>query len=62
MSLNLSAIAVRERAVTLFFIVILAAAGVYAFLMLGREQISLDWRSLGGEQATSEPAEAPTAT
>jgi len=33
-----------------------------AFLMLGREQISLNWRSLRGEQATSEPAEAPTAT
>jgi multidrug efflux pump subunit AcrB len=38
MSLNLSAIAVRERAVTLFFIVMLAAAGVYAFLMLGRAE------------------------
>ncbi|MEH2495689.1 multidrug efflux pump subunit AcrB [Bradyrhizobium sp. AZCC 1678] len=38
MSLNLSAIAVRERAVTLFFIVLLAAAGAYAFLMLGRAE------------------------
>src|SRR5438045_5154753 len=38
MSFNLSAIAVRERAVTLFFIVMLAAAGVYAFLMLGRAE------------------------
>src|ERR1043166_3934495 len=38
MSLNLSAVAVRERAVTLFFIVMLAAAGVYAFLMLGRAE------------------------
>ncbi|MGY4256734.1 multidrug efflux pump subunit AcrB [Bradyrhizobium sp. USDA 4516] len=38
MSLNLSAVAVRERAVTLFFIVLLAAAGVYAFLMLGRAE------------------------
>jgi multidrug efflux pump subunit AcrB len=38
MSLNLSAIAVRERAVTLFFILLLAAAGVYAFLMLGRAE------------------------
>jgi hypothetical protein len=36
MSLNLSAIAVRERAVTLFFILLLVAAGAYAFLMLGR--------------------------
>src|SRR5438128_7600924 len=38
MNFNLSAIAVRERAVTLFFIVMLAAAGVYAFLMLGRAE------------------------
>src|SRR5437764_12291513 len=38
MSLNLSAIAVREQAVTLFFILLLAAAGAYAFLMLGRAE------------------------
>jgi multidrug efflux pump subunit AcrB len=38
MSFNLSAIAVRERAVTLFFIVLLAAAGVYAFAKLGRAE------------------------
>src|SRR5712672_4310351 len=38
MSLNFSAIAVRERAVTLFFILLLAAAGAYAFLMLGRAE------------------------
>jgi multidrug efflux pump subunit AcrB len=38
MSLNLSALAVRERAVTLFFIVLLAAAGVYAFVKLGRAE------------------------
>src|ERR671929_2450790 len=38
MSLNLSATAVRERAVTLFFILLLAAAGAYAFLMLGRAE------------------------
>jgi hypothetical protein len=38
MSLNLSAIAVRERAVTLFFILLLAAAGAYAFVMLGRAE------------------------
>src|SRR5256886_292783 len=38
MSLNLSAIAVRERAVTLFFILLLAAAGAYAFIMLGRAE------------------------
>ncbi|WP_322994254.1 efflux RND transporter permease subunit [Castellaniella sp.] len=38
MNLNLSALAVRERAVTLFFIVLLAAAGVYAFVKLGRAE------------------------
>src|SRR3954469_167396 len=38
MNLNLSAIAVRERAVTLFFILLLAAAGAYAFVMLGRAE------------------------
>ncbi|MFS8055690.1 efflux RND transporter permease subunit [Rhizobium sp. BR 317] len=38
MNLNLSALAVRERAVTLFFIVLLAAAGVYAFAKLGRAE------------------------
>src|SRR6478735_1899079 len=38
MRFNLSAIAVRERAVTLFFILLLIAAGAYAFLMLGRAE------------------------
>ena len=38
MTFNLSALAVRERAVTLFFIVLLAAAGVYAFAKLGRAE------------------------
>jgi multidrug efflux pump subunit AcrB len=38
MRFNLSAIAVRERAVTSFFIILLAAAGAYAFLMLGRAE------------------------
>ncbi|NTF34456.1 efflux RND transporter permease subunit [Rhizobium skierniewicense] len=38
MGFNLSALAVRERAVTLFFIILLAAAGVYAFLSLGRAE------------------------
>src|SRR3954465_10909702 len=38
MSFNLSAIAVRGRAVTLFFILLLAAAGAYAFIMLGRAE------------------------
>lgn len=38
MSLNLSAIAVRERAVALFSIILLVAAGIYAFVMLGRAE------------------------
>src|SRR5829696_4133132 len=38
MNLNLSAIAVRERAVTLFFILLLVAAGAYAFVNLGRAE------------------------
>jgi len=38
MSLNLSAIAVRERAVTLFFILLIAVGGIYAFFMLGRAE------------------------
>lgn len=38
MNFNLSAIAVRERAITLFFIVLLAAAGAYAFVKLGRAE------------------------
>src|SRR5438093_9218170 len=38
MSLNLSAIAVRELAVTLFFIILMAAAGAYSFFMLGRAE------------------------
>lgn len=38
MNLNLSALAVRERAVTLFFIILLALAGVYAFAKLGRAE------------------------
>src|SRR4051812_15916079 len=38
MQFNLSAIAVRERSVTLFFIVLLMAAGAYAFVKLGRAE------------------------
>jgi multidrug efflux pump subunit AcrB len=38
MSLNLSALAVRERSVSLFFIILLAAAGAFAFLLLGRAE------------------------
>jgi multidrug efflux pump subunit AcrB len=35
---NLSELAVRERAVTLFLIIAIAVAGVYAFLKLGRAE------------------------
>jgi multidrug efflux pump subunit AcrB len=35
---NLSALAVRERAVTLFLIIAISAAGLYAFLSLGRAE------------------------
>jgi len=35
---NLSALAVRERAVTLFFLVLSVIAGVYAFVSLGRAE------------------------
>ncbi|MCK0206656.1 efflux RND transporter permease subunit [Starkeya koreensis] len=35
---NLSALAVRERAVTLFFILAIAVAGAYAFVKLGRAE------------------------
>ncbi|MBB4841272.1 multidrug efflux pump subunit AcrB [Sphingomonas kyeonggiensis] len=35
---NLSALAVRERAVTLFFIIAISAAGLVAFLSLGRAE------------------------
>jgi len=35
---NLSALAVRERAVTLFFIIVISLAGVVAFLSLGRAE------------------------
>src|SRR5437879_13524249 len=38
MNFNLSAIAVRERAVTLCFLRRLAAAGAYAFVMRGRAE------------------------
>ncbi|MFT6429352.1 MAG: multidrug efflux pump subunit AcrB [Halopseudomonas sp.] len=35
---NLSAIAVRERSVTLFFLLLIALAGAYAFMALGRAE------------------------
>jgi multidrug efflux pump subunit AcrB len=38
MSFNLSALAVRERAVTLFLIIVVTLAGTFAFLKLGRAE------------------------
>jgi multidrug efflux pump subunit AcrB len=35
---NLSALAVRERAVTLFLIIVISVAGLYAFVQLGRAE------------------------
>lgn len=35
---NFSALAVRERAVTLFFLILAALAGIYAFISLGRAE------------------------
>src|SRR6201988_582133 len=35
---NLSALAVRERSITLFLIIVIAVAGAYAFLRLGRAE------------------------
>ncbi len=37
-SLNLSALAVREKAITLFLLIAIAAAGIFAFLKLGRAE------------------------
>ncbi|HVE16522.1 MAG TPA: efflux RND transporter permease subunit, partial [Chthoniobacterales bacterium] len=37
-SFNLSAWAVRERAITLFFIIASACAGLYAYFQLGRAE------------------------
>ena len=36
--LNLSAIAVREKAITLFLLITIVAAGIFAFLNLGRAE------------------------
>src|SRR5947209_20628886 len=36
--LNLSALAVREKAITLFLLITIVAAGIFAFLKLGRAE------------------------
>src|SRR6266480_4273184 len=39
--LNLSALAVREKAITLFLLIAIVAAGIFAFLKLGRAETQL---------------------
>lgn len=61
---NLSALAVRERAVTLFFILLSVAAGLYSFLSLGRAEdpaftvrvmvVSAVWPGASAEQLQSQ--------
>ena len=49
---NLSALAVRERSITLFLIIVIAVAGAYAFLRLGRAEDPLfTIKVLGPRQA-----------
>lgn len=57
---NLSALAVRERSLTLFFIILSVVAGIYAFLSLGRAEdpdftvrvmvVSVVWPGASAEQ------------
>ncbi|WP_339847094.1 efflux RND transporter permease subunit [uncultured Halopseudomonas sp.] len=64
---NLSAIAVRERSVTLFFLLLIAIAGVYAFLALGRAEdpafsvramvVSATWPGATAEQIRDQVAD-----
>lgn len=61
---NLSALAVRERAVTLFFVLLSVAAGLYSFLSLGRAEdpaftvrvmvVSAVWPGASAEQLQSQ--------
>ena len=37
-SLNLSALAVHEKAITLFLLITIVGAGIFAFLQLGRAE------------------------
>ncbi len=64
---NLSALAVRERAVTLFFILLAVLGGVYAFLSLGRAEdpsftvrtmmVSAVWPGATAEEMRSQVAD-----
>lgn len=60
MSFNLSALAVREKSITLFFILVSIIGGLYAFLSLGRAEdpsftiramvVSVQWPGASAEQ------------
>ena len=64
---NLSAIAVRERSVTLFFLLLIALAGAYSFLALGRAEdpafsvramvVSATWPGATAEQMRDQVAD-----
>ncbi len=67
MSFNLSTLAVRERAITLFFILLSFIGGVYAFLSLGRAEdpsftiramvVSVYWPGATAEEMQSQLAD-----
>tara|TARA_R110000796_G_scaffold252568_1_gene387883 strand:+ start:7570 stop:10638 length:3069 start_codon:yes stop_codon:yes gene_type:complete len=64
---NLSALAVREKSVTLFFLLIIALAGLYAFFELGRAEdppfsvramvVSVTWPGATAEQMQQQVAD-----
>ncbi len=64
---NLSAWAVRERALTLYFIILVALAGLYAFTHLGRAEdpsftikvmtVSAQWPGASAEQMQQQVAD-----
>ena len=64
---NLSALALRERAVTLFFIILTVLGGIYAFLSLGRAEdpaftvrvmmVSAHWPGATAEEMRSQVAD-----
>ncbi|MFN3582034.1 MAG: efflux RND transporter permease subunit, partial [Pseudomonas sp.] len=64
---NLSAHAVREKSVTLFFLLLTALAGLYAFMALGRAEdpmfsvramvVSATWPGASAEQMQQQVAD-----
>src|SRR2546430_7001644 len=51
---NLSALAVREKAITLFLLITIVAAGIFAFLKLGRAEDPTFTIKVRSEEHTSE--------